>query len=270
VFEVSRSGYYAWLKRGPSQRAIENEALDAQIKEAFDKHRRRYGCVKIARELSSKGTIVGKNKVSHRMRVYGLRSKVGRKYRPATTNSSHDLPVAPNALERQFSVDTPDTVYVSDITYIPSQRGWLYLCVVIDLFSRIVVGWALSPSLHRQLVMDALSRAIWRRKPTKGLMVHSDRGCQYASHGFRKLLQHHGFIQSMSRKGDCWDNAVAESWFRSLKTELVNDESYAGLEDAYQSLFEYIEIYYNRERRHATLGYLSPAEYERLNLREAA
>jgi transposase InsO family protein len=249
---------------------VENEALDAQIKEVFGKHRKRYGCVKIAHELRSKGIVVGRNKVSRRMRVHGLRSKVGRKYRPATTNTSHNLPVAPNILQRQFSADTPDTVYVSDITYIPSQSGWLYLCVVIDLFSRIVVGWALSCSLHRQLAIDALTRAIWRRKPTKGLIVHSDRGCQYASHEFRKLLKDHGFIQSMSRKGDCWDNAVAESWFRSLKTELVNDESYRGLDDAYQSLFENIEIYYNRERRHATLGYLSPAEYEHQNLRQVA
>jgi putative transposase len=269
VFGVSRSGFYAWQKRSPSRRAVETAVLDAAVSRIFWKHKRRYGCVKIAKELNDEGMPVGKNRVSRRMKHMGLRSKVTRRHRP-TTDSSHNLPVAPNLLNRQFSVPTPDSVYVSDITYIASRTGWLYLCVVIDLFSRMVVGWAVSRSLHRQLVIDALQAAIWRRKPGKGLIFHSDRGCQYASHEFRELLKTHGFIQSMSRKGDCWDNAVAESWFRSLKTELVYDESYQGFEDAHRSLFEHIEIYYNRERRHATLGHVSPAQFERTKPRLVA
>jgi putative transposase len=173
-------------------------------------------------------------------------------------------------LNRQFSVTAPDCAWVSDITFIPSNSGWLYLCVFIDLFSRMVVGWALSRSLKRELVIDAFWRAVWRRRPQRGLIVHSDRGCQYASAEFRELLKQHGFIQSMSRKGNCWDNAVAESWFRSLKTELIYDAKYSGYDDAKRDLFEHIEIYYNRERRHATLGYVSPAEFERTAVRKAA
>jgi putative transposase len=233
------------------------------------KHKRRYGCVKVARELRAEGWNVGKNRVSRRMRHMGLRSKVARKYRP-TTDSSHGLPVAANVLNRDFKVAEPNRSWVSDITFIPSNSGWLYLCVFIDLYSRIVVGWALNRSLHRQLVVDAFWRAVWRRRPRRGLVVHSDRGCQYASAQFCELLKQHGFIQSMSRKGNCWDNAVAESWFRSLKTELVYDAKYSGYEDAYRDLFEHIEIYYNRQRRHETLDYVSPAEFERNAVRKVA
>jgi len=262
VFEVSRSGYYQWVSRKPSRRQLDNQSLDAQIRQIHESSRGCYGSPKITRELRSRGRRVGKNRVARRMRQAGLRSKVRRKYR-VTTNSKHRFPVAPNLLERKFSADAPDQVWVSDISYLATRSGWLYLTVIIDLFSRLVVGWALSSSLSHEMVVAALKRAIRRRRPGKGLIFHSDRGVQYACTDFRKELAEHGFIQSMSRKGDCWDNAVAESFFGIMKTELVYHERYTGHQDALRSVFEYIEAFYNRERIHSALGYLSPAEYEK-------
>ncbi|NIP55503.1 MAG: IS3 family transposase, partial [Phycisphaerae bacterium] len=188
--------------------------------------------------------------------------KVRRKYR-VTTDSKHHFPVAPNLLERNFTAAVPDKVWVSDITYLATRTGWLYLTVIIDLFSRMVVGWALSSSLSHEMVVTALKRAIKNRRPGDGLIFHSDRGVQYACTDFRKELQKHHIVQSMSRKGDCWDNAVAESFFGIMKTELVYHEQYAGHQDTLHSIFEYIEAFYNRERRHSTLGYLCPVEYEK-------
>ena len=269
VLEVSRSGYYRWLKRKPSQRAIDNQRLDAEIREIYDGSKGRYGSPKITRELRDRGRRVGKNRVARRMRQAGLRSKVRRRYR-VTTDSKHHFPVAPNLLERNFSTDRVDKVWVSDITYLLTRTGWLYLTVIIDLFSRMVVGWALSSSLGHEMVVTALKRAIRRRRPGKGLVFHSDQGVQYACNDFRRELDQHGFIQSMSRKGDCWDNAVAESFFSIMKTELVYHERYEGHQDALHSIFEYIEAFYNRERRHSTLGYLCPVEYEKQTLRVCA
>ena len=266
---MSRSGYYRWLKRKPSQREIDNKRLDAEIRKIYDGSKGRYGSPKITRELQDRGYRVSKNRVARRMRDAGLRSKVRRKYR-VTTDSKHHFPVAPNLLARNFTAEVPDKVWVSDITYLATRTGWLYLTVIIDLFSRMVVGWALSSSLSHEMVVTALKRAIRSRRPGDGLIFHSDRGVQYACTGFRKELGKHRFVQSMSRKGDCWDNAVAESFFGQMKTELIYHEKYEGHQDTLHSIFEYIEAFYNRERRHSTLGYLSPVEYEKQKLKFCA
>jgi transposase InsO family protein len=269
VLEVSRSGYYRWFKRKPSQRQLDNQSLDAEISEIYDGSKGRYGSPKITQELRDRGRRVGKNRVAKRMRKAGLRSKIRRKYK-VTTDSKHHFPVAANRLERNFSADAADKVWVSDITYLATGSGWLYLTVIIDLFSRMVVGWALSSSLGHEMVVTALKRAIRRRRPGKGLVFHSDRGVQYACTDFRKELNKHKCIQSMSRKGDCWDNAVAESFFGIIKTELVYHERYEGHQDTLQSIFEYIEVFYNRQRRHSTLEYLCPSEYEKQKLKLCA
>jgi len=269
VFEVSRSGYYRWVKREPSRREVDNRKLDAEIREIYDKSKGRYGSPKITQELRDRGRRVGKNRVAGRMRDAGLRSKVRQKYR-VTTDSKHQFPVAPNLLERNFKADSPNKVWVSDITYLATRTGWLYLTVIIDLFSRLVVGWALSSSLGHEMVVTALKRAIRQRRPFKGLIFHSDRGVQYACTDFRKELNKQGFVQSMSRKGNCWDNAVAESFFGVMKTELTYHERYEGHPDTLHSIFEYIEVFYNRERRHSTLGYLAPNEYEKQKLKFCA
>jgi len=269
VLEVSRSGYYRWLRRKPSWRAVDNEKLDAEIREIYDGSKGRYGSPKITQELQDRGRQVSKSCVARRMRQAGLRSKVRRKYR-VTTDSKHHFPVAPNLLERNFTTTASDKTWVSDITYLATRTGWLYLTVIIDLFSRLVVGWALSSSLSHDMVVTALKRAIRRRRPGKGLVFHSDRGVQYACNDFREELDKYGFIQSMSRKGDCWDNAVAESFFGIMKTELVYHERYEGHQDTLHSIFEYIEVFYNRQRRHSTLGYLCPAEYEKQKVKLCA
>jgi transposase InsO family protein len=269
VLEVSRSGYYRWLKRKPSQRESDNKRLDAEIREIYDGSKGRYGSPKITEELQDRGRRVSKNRVARRMREAGLRSKVRRKYR-VTTDSKHHFPVAPNLLERNFTAEFPDKVWVSDITYLATRTGWLYLTIIIDLFSRMVVGWALSSSLSHEMVVTALKRAIKNRRPGDGLIFHSDRGVQYACTDFRRELGKHHIVQSMSRKGDCWDNAVAESFFGIMKTELVYHEQYGGHQDTLHSIFEYIEAFYNRERRHSTLGYLCPVEYEKQKLKHCA
>jgi transposase InsO family protein len=243
--------------------------LDAEIREIYDHNKGRYGSPKITQELKDRGWKVGKNRVAKRMREMGLRSIIRRKYR-VTTDSKHHFPVAPNLLERNFTADGPDKVWVSDITYLATRTGWLYLTVIIDLFSRMVVGWALSSSLSHEMVVTALKRAIRGRRPGEGLIFHSDRGVQYACTDFRKELGKHRFVQSMSRKGNCWDNAVAESFFGVLKTELVYHTKYEGHQDTLHSIFEYIEVFYNRERRHSTIGYLTPVEYEKQKLRFCA
>jgi transposase InsO family protein len=248
---------------------MENQRLDAEIREIYDSSKGRYGSPKITRELWDRGRRVGKNRVAKRMRYAGLRSRIRRKYR-VTTNSKHRFSVSPNLLDRNFTAEAPDRAWVSDITYLATRSGWLYLTVIIDLFSRLVVGWALSSSLGHEMVVTALKRAIRRRRPGEGLIFHSDRGVQYACTDFRKEIGSHEFIQSMSRKGDCWDNAVAESFFSILKTELVYHERYEDHQDALHSIFEYIEVFYNRQRRHSTLGYLCPVEYEKQKVKLCA
>lgn len=269
VLNVSRSGYYAWVKRPRSRREIENARLDVEIKAVYEASKRRYGSVKITRELNKRGKKYGRTRVANRMRRMNIRSKVAKRFK-ATTDSKHSYPVAPNRLNRDFTASLPNQVWVSDITYIRTESGWSYLTVFLDLFSRIVVGWAVSTSLSHKMVLEAFGRALWRRKPGKGLIVHSDQGVQYACDEFRETLVKHSCIQSMSRKGDCWDNAVAESFFKTLKTEWAYHVDLQDIDHVKRETFEYLEIFYNRERLHATLGYQSPAEYEQLQYKKCA
>jgi transposase InsO family protein len=208
------------------------------------------------------GEAISRMRTSRLMKQQGLGSKSKRKFK-ATTNSEHDRPVAANLLDREFRVERPDSVYADDITYIQTGEGWLYLAVLIDLYSRAVMGWAMSERMTAQLMNDALMMAIWKRNPPKGLMVHSDHGSQYASELYQKTLKDHEFICSMSRKGNCWDNASSESFFHTLKTELTHHRRYQSRQDAKQEIFEYIEVFYNRQRRHSTIGYQTPLDYEK-------
>jgi putative transposase len=265
ILEVARSGYYDWKKRAPSQRVQQRQRLDAEIKKLFEASKKRFGSPKITRALVKQGWRVSESHVARRMRELGLRSIVRRRFR-VTTDSQHGYSVAPNLLQRNFTAQRPNQVWVSDLTYLRVGGGWLYLVVFIDLHSRRVVGWALSSSLDHTVVLTALQRAVARRQPTRGLIVHSDRGVQYACNGFTQRLAKHGFVQSMSRKGDCWDNAVAESFFHLLKTELAYHCRWLNHQAAHRSLFEYIEIFYNRERSHSTLDYLSPDQFEQQQL----
>jgi putative transposase len=261
VFQVSRSGYYESLKRPPSARSIENDELRLQVKAAFKAGRKNYGTRRIKDALKKQETRVSRRRIGRLMREEDLRVQTKRKFK-VTTDSNHDKPIAPNLLEREFTVNTPDTVYVGDITYIPTREGWLYLAVVIDLFSRAVVGWSMDSRITAGLVNGAMLMALWKRNPAKGLVSHSDRGSQYASDSHRKLLANHGFKASMSKKGDCWDNAVAESFFHTLKIELVHHCDYETRDDARASIFEYIEVFYNRQRSHSTNGYEAPLVFE--------
>jgi putative transposase len=260
---VSRSAYYDWLARRPTAREQEDVELIEIIRDLFKQNRENYGTRCLKKALLKKGWHVSRRRIARLMRQAGLACKTKRKFK-ATTDSKHNLPIAPNLLNRQFSATQPNQKYVGDITYIHTQEGWLYLAVVIDLFSRQVVGWSMSERMQATLVNDALLMAIWKRKPGKGLIWHTDRGSQYASGSHRALLHEHGIIQSMSRKGNCWDNAVAESFFHTLKTELVHQRRYQTRSEAKQELFEYIEVFYNRERLHSTNNYLSPVDYEML------
>lgn len=263
VFRVSKSGYYRWEKKPQSNRRLKNEILKKRISDLFIAHRGMAGSPLITADLREDPEFsnVSRNRVARCMREMGIKCKTVKRF-VATTDSKHNEPVAPNLLNRQFTASNPDTVYVSDITYLKVGKKWHYLTVFIDLFSRLIVGWDLSDSLERFSAIRALKKAILRRRPAKGLMIHSDRGIQYASADFRKQLDMNGFIQSMSRKGNCWDNAVAESFFGSLKTQLIHHCSFQNSVEAEQALFHYIEIYYNRQRKHSTNGYKSPTQYE--------
>jgi len=263
VLKVSLSGFYAWVKRPQSQRDKANQALIERIKEAHGKSRRVYGSPRITGELRKQGVQCGKNRVARLMRQEGIRSKVAKKFK-ATTNSRHNLPVADNLLQQDFHATEPNQVWVGDITYIWTAEGWLYLAVLLDLFSRQVVGWAMDRRMKKELVIDALKQAICRRQPPTGLILHSDRGSQYASAAYQQLLRDNGFICSMSKKGDCYDNACAESFFHTLKTEHVYFEKYLTRFAARNSIFEYIEVFYNRQRIHSYLGNCSPVEFELL------
>lgn len=263
VFDVSPSGYYRWRNAPLSQRKIRNVALKNRIKELFSFHNGMAGSPIITADLREDPDYsnVSRNRVARLMNEMGLKCRTVKKF-VVTTDSKHSEPVAPNLLDRQFSVPTPDTVYVSDITYLKVGKRWYYLTVFIDLFSRYVVGWDLSDSLERFSAIRALHKSIARRRPGPGLMVHSDRGIQYASRDFRAALANYGFVQSMSRKGNCWDNAVAESFFHSLKTQLIHHCTFQNRIEAERALFQYIEIYYNRQRKHSTNGYKTPSQYE--------
>jgi len=261
MMDVSPSAYYDWLKRPESDRSLEDKQLGEKVKKIHKKSRETYGTRRIRQELVEDGESISRTRVGRLMKLHGLESKSKRKFK-ATTNSDHSRPVAPNLLDRQFLVDQPDTVYAGDITYIPTDEGWLYLAVLIDLYSRAVVGWAMSERMTAQLANDALIMALWKRQPNEGLMVHSDRGSQYASDLYQKTIKDHNFVCSMSRKGNCWDNAPSESFFHTLKTELTHHRRYQSRQDAKEEIFEYIEVFYNRQRRHSTIGYQTPLDYE--------
>jgi transposase InsO family protein len=261
ALEVSASGYYAWLNRPESAQAQANRRLIDRIREVHWRARRAYGSPRITQELRADGHCVGENRVAGLMRAAQIRAKSARQWR-ATTKSSHRLPVAENTLNRAFNVTQPNRVWAGDISYVWTAEGWLYLAVVLDLYSRAVIGWAMSEQLTTDLAIQALTMALGRRKPKGALLHHSDRGIQYAAGDYQRLLAEHGIDCSMSRKGNCWDNAVVESFFHSLKVELVHHRRYLTRDEARQDIFEWIEVFYNRQRRHSTLGYRSPAEFE--------
>jgi len=261
LFKVNRGCYYDWLNKEPSVTKQENKLLAEKVKKIFIRNRSNYGTRRIKRELAKEGIMVSRRRIKTLMRKQELYCKSKRKFK-VTTDSKHSLPIAPNLLQRNFSPSEANQCYVGDITYIPTQEGWLYLAVVIDLYSRRVVGWSMQEHMQASLVNDALYMALCNRNPPKGLLWHTDRGSQYASDSHRQLLKEYGIIQSMSRKGNCWDNAVSESFFHTLKVELVHQLKFQTREEAKQSIFEYIEVFYNRFRMHSSNDYLSPMEYE--------
>jgi len=262
VLEVSRSGFYAWLRTPESDRSRSNRELLREIRIAFNRSRQTYGSPRLVVELNESGISCSENRVARLMRRSGIRAVGKRKYR-VTTDSKHNYPVAENFLDRDFSADRPNTVWCSDITYIWTSEGWLYLAGVIDLHSRMLVGWSMGSRITAELTLSALRQAISRREVKPDLMHHSDRGGQYAASEYQKLLKKTEMICSMSRKGDCWDNAPMESFFATLKTELVNREQFRTRQEARAKIFDYIEVFYNRQRRHSTLGMKCPVDFER-------
>lgn len=261
VFAVSRSGCYEWSGRPESARRQADRHLAANIKHVFQASRQTYGTRRIREALHDQGYQVSRARIGRLLAKQGLHCQTRQRFR-ATTNSTPHLPVAPNRLERQFQATAPDRAYVGDITYVATGEGWLYLAVFLELFSRQVVGWAMSAQMTAEVVVAALHMARRRRRPNPGLLVHSDRGSQYASGRFQAILQEYGYVGSMSRKGNCWDNAPAESFFHTLKMELIHQRRFATRAQARQEIFEYIEVFYNRQRKHSTLGYRPPDEFD--------
>jgi putative transposase len=260
--DISRSSYYAWRKRPESKRSKENRKLADQIKLIhMDKYKKAYGSPRIHKELKGNGIPCSQNRVARVMKEEGIRAIVPRKYR-ATTNSKHKFPVAPNLLKQNFDVKEPNKVLVADITYIATSEGWLYLASVMDLGSRRIKGWAMSERITQELTLNAMNMAITNTPDTNGIIHHSDRGSQYACNEYRKLLKSNGLMCSMSRKGNCWDNAPMESFFHTLKTEWAYRFKYKTRKEAKTSLFGYIEIFYNRQRRHSALQYMNPCQFE--------
>lgn len=262
MLKVSRSGYYAWQGREPSMRVEQRMKWIEQIRQSHEQSRHTYGSPRVTAELKERGVKICENTVAKLMKREGLAVKLRRRFVPRTTNSSHDCPIVPNRLKRDFAANAANTKWTCDITYVPSDEGWLYLSVVMDLFSRRIVGWSMRPHLRAELACEALAMAIQSRRPGPGLLHHSDRGIQYACGEYQQKLQEADMEPSMSRTGNCYDNAVAESFFNTLKTELVNREHYVTHDQARQSMFEWIEVFYNRQRRHSSLDYLSPEAFE--------
>jgi putative transposase len=261
--KVSRSGYYEWLTNPGCDRDKADTELTCKIKAIFQEGRGNYGTRAIRKELSRQGVIISRKRIARLMNEADLVCKAKRKFK-ATTDSSHNKRVAPNLLARKFKVSAANCYWVGDITYIPTAEGWLYLAIVLDLFSRKIIGWSMSSNMKAGLVNNALLMAIWQRKPPKGLIWHTDRGSQYCSDSHVKIAKQHGILQSMSRKGNCWDNAVAESFFHTIKTELIYQTKFKTKEEAKHAIFEYIEVFYNRIRMHSTNDYLSPVHYEEI------
>lgn len=262
ALRVSRSGYYGWLRRPESQRCREDRRLRVEIRAAFRASRGTYGSPRLQAELRSLGWSCGKKRIVRLMQQEGLVARKRRRYR-VTTNSAHDHPIAPNRLARRFQVSSPDRVWLSDLTYLSTRQGWLYVAAILDLCSRRIVGWATSHRLTLELTLRALEHALIQRCPREGLLHHSDRGSQYTAAQYRQRLHQQGIQLSMSRRGECYDNAPMESFFSTLKTELPGWGRLENRRQAQQVLFDYIERFYNRTRRHSALGYLSPAEFER-------
>jgi putative transposase len=261
LLDVGRSSYYTWLQAKPSARYLENQRLGQRIKEIFIDGRCSYGSRRIRRILQSENEIISRRRVGKLMKQLDLHCKTKKRFR-VTTDSKHGLSISPNLLARNFSAQRTDEKYVGDITYIWTNEGWMYLAVVIDLFSRRVVGWAMDDNMKTPLVNNALLMALWSRKPKEGLLWHTDRGSQYASDSHREIINDHKIMQSMSRRGNCWDNAVAESFFHTLKTELTYHMSFSSREEASSMIFEYIEVFYNRKRLHSSNNYMSPETFE--------
>jgi putative transposase len=269
VLGVARSGYYSWVEGGQSARAVEEKELVEQIQVIQAEVSHRYGSPRMREELQRRGRHVGKKRVARIMRENALGARQKKRF-VLTTRSESGQEVAENLLNRNFEVPAANRVWVSDITYVATSERWMYLCTVLDLYSRRVVGWSLSCDLSAELVLAAVAMAVIRRHPPKGLMFHSDRGVQYTSDQFKKIAAGHGFIQSMSRRGDCWDNACAETFFKTLRAELIRGKIYRNREEARQAIFQYVEVFYNRKRLHSYLGYLTPTEYEELGERKTA
>ena len=262
LFCLTRSSYYHWIDNGCMIERVD-KPFNNLLKKIFEESRSTYGTRRLKVILEKRyGLIVSRRKIQKSLTQMNLKVKMKRRYKIITTTSKHKLPISPNHLDRDFYSSNSNKAYVGDITYIPTNEGWLYLAVVIDIYSRKVVGWSMSHSLHTSLVNDALMMAIKRRSPKKGLIYHTDRGSQYASYEHKNILEKYEIIQSMSKKGDCWDNAVAESFFHSLKTEFVHHEVFLTRAQANEKIFEYIEIFYNRKRIHSSNNYMSPSEFE--------
>lgn len=263
TLQVPRSGYYAWHRGPDSARAQEDRRLREKIQTAFTNSYDTYGSPRIYKDLRKQGETCGRHRIARLMHEHGIVAKHRRKF-CATTNSRHDLPVAANVLNRQFTPTAPNQAWVSDITYVSTSEGWLYLATVMDLAFRGIVGWAMATRIDRALVQAALTDALQRRHPAPGLLLHSDRGSQYASADYQAMLTQHGLIPSMSRKGNCWDNAPMESFYHSLKVEWLHGQTFRTRAEARQAIFTFIEVWYNRQRLHSALGYRSPDAYERL------
>ena len=261
LLQVSRSGYYEWLSRPPSAQAEAEQHVEAQVQHYFAQGRGTYGTRRIKYLLAQEGLQVSRRRIGRILSQAGLRCKTRRTFK-APSAAGQAQTVAPNQLNREFTVDVPDSVYVGDITYLLTGEGWLYLAVVLDLCSRAVVGWSMANHMRAELVNQALSMALYQRQPAAGLIMHTDRGSQYGADSYRQLLRQHGIEPSMSRKGNCWDNAVAESFFHTLKTELIYVEDLNTHEQTQTAVFEYIEVFYNRQRCHSANGYLAPLVYE--------
>ncbi len=270
IFNISKSSYYAWLKRKPSAHEQRDKELLTEIKRVFKEKHKRYGSPRIYKELHGTGYSSGRDRIARLMRENGLVARPKKRFK-VTTDSKHDYPISPNLLNRDFSVMSINECWVSDITYIDTFEGWLYLCSILDLSSKRVVGWSMADHMRAELAINALDMAVLHRNPPEGIIFHSDRGVQYASTSFREKLKCYKMTQSMSRKGNCWDNAPAESFFSTLKMEEVyTRRKYQTIKEARRAIFEYIEIFYNRQRSHSSLDYMCPVEYEEFSLQKVA